>query len=125
MQCVWEDLLPPEEAAEVLDEMQVMVRAEHQQLAASWASLIHLEARLIDVACVDPGRHVTSDVILLMIRERLELRAWKHENRHALQAQQQVCWCSWRVQTLQAIGLLGVKLDFSCFSSAFDGVLAM
>ena len=43
------------------------------------------------MACDDPARMVGTAVLLPMLRERLESKAWDYHNRDILQAQQRVC----------------------------------
>lgn len=87
-QDIWADLSDMGREDLLLDALQKHIKLLEERLANNRAALIQLEALVIDVACDDPARMVGTAVLLPMLRERLESKAWEYHNRDILQAQQ-------------------------------------
>ena len=90
LQRIWPGLRTVEYELSVVKFLQHHVKEGERFQAANRAALIHLEAQVINVACDDPGRAVGANVLLPMLRERIESHAYAHYNKDALLAEQKV-----------------------------------
>ena len=88
---LWPLLHTGEAEGELVKELQQHVRDAERGQATTRAGIIYLEAHLLDVACDDPGRTITSAVLLPLLRHRIEAGALEYYNRDVLAAERKVC----------------------------------
>ena len=76
--------------AETLAALQAQLEEAEKESAGSRAAVIQMEAQLINVACDDLGRLVWTSLLMPMLRERIESKAFQFNNKDVLLAEQQV-----------------------------------
>ena len=76
--------------AELFAALQAQLEEAEEASAGSRAAVIQLEAQLVNVACDDLGGLVWTSVLMPMLRERIESKAFQFRNKDALLAEQQV-----------------------------------
>ena len=82
--------------AQLLGSLQAQLEQVEKESADSRAAVIQMEAQLINVACDDLGGLVWTSVLMPMLRERIESKAFQFNNKDVLLAEQQVSalWAS-------------------------------
>ena len=72
--------------ARTLASLQAQLEHAEKESATSRAAIIQLEAQLINVACDDLGGLVWTSVLMPMLRERIESKAFQCYNKDVLLA---------------------------------------
>ena len=76
--------------AETLAALQAQLAKAEKESADSRAVVIQLEAQLVNVASDDLGGLVWTSVLMPMLRERIESKAFQFDNKDVLLAEEQV-----------------------------------
>ena len=81
-------LVSKQTEAQTLASLQAQLEEAEKESAGSRAAVIQLEAQLINVACDDLGGLVWTSVLMPMLRERIESKAFQCYNKDVLADEQ-------------------------------------